>query len=85
LAPLEQVVRLQSKVSALYDVNNDVLMDVQLEKYSCGERELAYRHIEALKVLGLHKDLIIFDRGYISNELISKLIENDTFFDEGST
>jgi len=69
-----------AKASALYDVNNDVLMDVQLEKYSCGERELAYRHIEALKVLGLRKDLIIFDRGYISNELISKLIENGIHF-----
>jgi len=64
-----------ARASALNDVNNDVLMDVQLEKYTCGERELAYRHIEALKVLGLRKDLIIFDRGYIS-----KLIENGIHF-----
>lgn len=70
-----------ARASALYDVYNDILMDVQLEKYSCGERELAYRHIKALKELGaVHNVLIIFDRGYISNELIAFLIENGIHF-----
>jgi hypothetical protein len=48
--------------------------------YSCGERELAKQHIDALCALGLRNDLIIFDRGYPSSELIAYMMRRKIHF-----
>ncbi|HZK72133.1 MAG TPA: IS4 family transposase [Clostridia bacterium] len=62
-----------ARVSILYDVLNECIMDTEIEKFSCGEQELALRHIEKLKNMDSTNNLIIFDRGYASSELISVL------------
>lgn len=62
-----------ARVSTLYDVLNECIIDAEIEKFSCGERELALRHIETLKGMGGANNLIIFDRGYVSSEVISAL------------
>ena len=60
--------------SALYDVLNKVLIDTRIEPMSTGERKLAQMHIDALRKLpSFDKELIIFDRGYPSFELIESL------------
>jgi hypothetical protein len=60
-----------AQASALYDVYNDVLIDVQLEPLKTDERTLAMRHIDALCAMSsFGKELIIYDRGYPSFEFI---------------
>jgi len=62
------------QASALYDIYNNFLIDVQIEPISTDERELALRHIDALrKMPSFGKECILFDRGYPSFELIETL------------
>ena len=69
-----------ARVSALYDVLNEYLVDANIEKFSVGERELALQHIEHLDTTTIKKCLLIFDRGYASAELISTLFESNKHF-----
>jgi len=63
-----------AQASALYDVYNNVLIDVQLEPVKTDERTLALKHIDVLcKMLSFFRELILFDRGYASFELIETL------------
>jgi hypothetical protein len=60
--------------SALYDMLNNVMVDTRIEPMSTGERKLAQMHVDALvKLQSFGKELIIFDRGYASFELIESL------------
>jgi hypothetical protein len=64
-----------AQASALYDVFSNVLIDAQLEPIGTGERELALRHIDALRELpSFGKELVLFDRGYASYELVEALL-----------
>jgi len=67
--------------SVLYDVINYTVIDGQLEPLSIDERELAKRHLQQLikKARG-HKELIIFDRGYPSEDLIEFCKANGLFY-----
>ena len=51
----------RARVSGLYDVGNNIMIDVIIEKYGTSEKELAKMHIEKLKKLGVKNDLILFD------------------------
>ena len=63
-----------AQASALYDVFNNFLLDVRLEPMKTGERELALQHIETLSDMeSFDKELILFDRGYASHELLDAL------------
>jgi hypothetical protein len=67
--------------SMLYDVYNDTIVDALLEPMSTDERTLAVRHIETLqKLASFGKELIIFDRGYASIELVNTLVEANINF-----
>jgi hypothetical protein len=70
-----------AQASALYDVFNNVLIDVQLTPLKTGERQLALLHIDALcKLPSFLKELILFDRGYASFGLIETLISRGVSF-----
>ena len=70
-----------AQASALYDVFNHVLIDVRLEPLKAGERELAMLHIDVLRKLAtFFKELILFDRGYASFELIENLKDSGVHF-----
>jgi hypothetical protein len=57
--------------SEIYDVFNHVIIDARLVPMARGERFLATKHIDFLVSLpSFGKELIIFDRGYASNELM---------------
>ena len=57
--------------SALYDVLNNVLIDVRLVPLRIGERTLALRHLKTLHNLtSFDKEAVIYDRGYASFELV---------------
>lgn len=68
---VDQIAR--ARASGLYDLENNFMVDVIIDRYNCDEKKLAYRHIEKLLEYGLLNDLILFDRGYPSKELIAKL------------
>lgn len=69
-----------ARVSGLYDIENDVLVDALITRYDTDERTLATKHIEALKEYGLQNDLVLFDRGYPSRDLIAYMYENGVNF-----
>jgi len=69
-----------ARASALYDVLNEVLLDACIDRFSCGEREMASQHILRLQEMGVSNDLIIFDRGYASAKLIAQLFESGIHF-----
>lgn len=61
----------RARVSALYDVENDMIVSSQLTHYRCGEREIAENLIDQMINLGSYNDLILFDRGYPSKDFIT--------------
>lgn len=56
----------QARVSVLYDVLNNFVLDGQLPPLSVGELSSAIKHLEYSRA----NDLIIYDRGYPSFQLI---------------
>jgi hypothetical protein len=63
----------RAMVSGIYDIENDKMIAATITRYDIGEREVAIELIENMKKMGLKNELIIFDRGYPSTELISYL------------
>ena len=62
--------------SVLYDVSNDIIVDALITPMTTDERTLAIRHLEKYaKIAPNGKNIVIFDRGYPSFELI-ELLEN---------
>lgn len=68
--------------SILYDVYNKVVADAGIEPIKTDERTLAQRHIQNLveRIGKSKRDLILFDRGYASFELIEQLGNNGIDF-----
>jgi hypothetical protein len=65
-----------AQASALYDVYEHVIVDALIEPMASDERTLAERHIKKLKQMpSFGRELLLFDRGYPSKELIKTLIE----------
>jgi hypothetical protein len=73
----------QLRGSILYDVLNDLVMDAHLEPMKVGEQAQAWMHINHLCELGSFeagRELVIFDRGYPSRDLIQGLIEREIHY-----
>lgn len=73
------------RASILYDVENNLVIDGVLDKYTSSERTMAISHLETWskfkkEIKDNTKDLNIFDRGYPSVYLISYMINRDTDF-----
>ncbi len=60
----------QAKVSVLYDVLNELVLDIDM--LSASERDLALQHRHYWQL----KDLIIYDRGYPSFDFIYEHVEH---------
>lgn len=67
----------RARASALYDVENDMIIASKLVHYREGERETAQRLIDDLCLLGKRNDLIVFDRGYPSHDFVSFIESKD--------
>jgi hypothetical protein len=63
----------RARISGLYDLENEIMIDAIIGQYDRDEREFALEHIKKLQEYGLQKDLIIFDRGYPSKNMIAVL------------
>jgi hypothetical protein len=69
-----------AQASCIYDIENGVILHSIIDSYKSDERKMAIKHIENLDRLGYRNDLILFDRGYPSTDLISKLTEKNIKF-----
>ena len=71
-----------ARLTALYDITNDLIVDVQFTGISVGEREHAHRLLSssALTHSRNYKNLILFDRGYPSRALIHELEDKGFFY-----
>lgn len=57
--------------SVLFDIANEVVIDSEISNYRTDERTLAKNHLAKLKDIGYKNDLILYDRGYPSRELMA--------------
>lgn len=71
-----------ARVSTLTDVlNSGIIIDAQIDQYKRGERDLAMIHHQKLVEHGASdKFIIIYDRGYISEELLRDFTQKDIKF-----
>jgi hypothetical protein len=61
----------RARVSGIYDIENEFMIDATIADCSQGEKSLAKANIEkAGKIIDLKKSIIIFDRGYPGIDLI---------------
>lgn len=66
----------QARLSVLYDVINGFVIDGSIAPLATGEKQLALDHMSFVK----QGDLIIYDRGYPSFELIFKHFQKEADF-----
>ena len=67
-----------ASASVLYDVLNDILVDVSLHPYRYNERESAKSHMDFLP--GFPNSVILFDRGYPSEDMFRYLNSKGILF-----
>ena len=67
-----------ASASVLYDVMNDVLVDVSLHPYRYNEREAAKSHVDFLP--GFPNSVVLFDRGYPSEDMFRYLNSKGILF-----
>jgi hypothetical protein len=70
-----------AKISLLYDVLNDFIVDAAIGKAGSSERDFALGHMKKLLAIKTtEKKLLIFDRGYPSADLIRELEEEGLYY-----
>jgi hypothetical protein len=70
----------RASATCVYDVLNHLIIKSRITHYKASERDVAIELIKEIISEGTKKDLILFDRGYPSAELISMLIDNKVDF-----
>lgn len=73
-----EIVSPLASASVLYDVMNDILVDVSLHPYRYNERESAKSHVDFLP--GFPNSVILFDRGYPSEDMFRYLSTKGILF-----
>ena len=72
--------QVQAMGSCLYDVLNGILMDAQIHPLKTSERDIAVSHMDRLMEMNPQKELLLFDRGYPSGELIRELESRGLYY-----
>ena len=81
LNSLKKSKTLKARVSVMSDVKNEFIIDSSISSLHVGESVLAFENIEkASKIVDLNKSIIVFDRNYVSAELILQLLEKESYF-----
>lgn len=72
----------RATVSGIYDVRNNIMIDAIIDKYNVSERTLAKKNIENMcSILAEENKIItIFDRGYLSIEMLMFMMESPVFY-----
>jgi hypothetical protein len=66
----------RAKSLCILDINNNIILNSSIEHYKTSERKMAMDLIKKLPVYPAIKDLILFDRGFPSAEMVAFLSEN---------
>lgn len=69
-----------ARVSVLQDVYSGVLYDAIMGSCREGERRMAARHLKRLSDLDDRENIVVFDRGYVSDELIAGCCDMGHYF-----
>ena len=64
-----------ARISVLYDVISDFVLDAQIGSLETDEREMAVSNISCFSGYFNSKDIVVFDRGYPSRKMISFMTE----------
>lgn len=67
----------RARVTCIYDVQNKLIIKSKIDRFNIPERKMAKLLINQIILDGSKKELILFDRGYPSAELISLLMDNE--------
>jgi len=70
----------RAKVGCIFDVINKIVLTSKIDIYRASERHMAMEMLSQIIDKRNQKDLILFDRGYPSAELLAFLIENNFDF-----
>lgn len=71
----EALGRPRARASILCDLMDGYVLDAQIAPRCDSEREIAKRHLDALNEQFTSEDILLFDRGYPSHEMIALLSE----------
>lgn len=70
-----------ARISLLYDLQEDIVVDGLIEKYIYAERSSAKRHLDYLEAAGLtEKSILLFDRGYPSYEFFQRIQKGGYYY-----
>ena len=69
-----------ASASCIFDVLNKIVIKSKIDRFGTSERKIAIELISKMKNDSSMKELILFDRGYPSCEIISKLVEANVHF-----
>lgn len=70
-----------ARISFLYDLSNDILVDGIIQKYLEAERPAAQKHLDILETLALPQNtIVLFDRGYPSYDFYRRISEKGYWF-----
>ena len=72
--------RAAARASVLCEVYTGVVIDAEIDSDRIGERELAERHLTRFFAGKREKDVVLFDRGYPSKELVRSFFKNQGYF-----
>lgn len=71
----------QLGISCLYDTINKMIVDSSINVYRFSEREQALLHIDHMsEVIGNHRSVVVFDRGYPAGEFFIDLMDRKQKF-----
>lgn len=71
----------QLTLSSLFDAMNKMMIDCTISGNHCSEREQVLLHMDNMReVIGGHRSIVIFDRGYPSAEFFINLMERQQKF-----
>jgi hypothetical protein len=70
----------RAKALCIYDVINKIILKSKIDRFTSSERKMSMELIKQMLVGKKEKELMLFDRGFPSAELIGFLIENGIDF-----
>lgn len=70
-----------ARISILYDLLEDILVDGTIQKYHYAERKMALEHLKYMETIGLSPNaVLLFDRGYPSYDFYRHISEHGYFY-----
>lgn len=70
-----------ARVSSMYDLMEDFVVDASINNYRCAERSSAKKHLDYLESAKLtNRAILLFDRGYPSYEFFQRIDQHGYYY-----